>query len=72
MAETKINQFLGETAGKSMRADVYTSDAVEQGYTIRYHIDDVFVKEETIVGHNMTYIADACNNWMAGIKVLNG
>jgi len=66
---TKVNEFLGEKAGQYLRADLYQAG---QGYTIRYFVNGDFIKEETITGHSIHYAEDACQNWIAGIKVLNG
>lgn len=65
----KVKEFLGEKAGQTLRADVYQEGAT---YTIQYFINGAFVKEEAITGHSMFYIEDACNNWLDGIKTLNG
>lgn len=65
-----VNQFLGEKDGQKLRAEIYT--AGQAGYTIRYHINGEFIKEETITGHSIHYVEDAANNWLAGIKTLNG
>lgn len=66
-----VNQFLGEKDGQNLRAEIYSS-ANTQGYTIRYHINGNFIKEETINGHSIHYVEDAAENWIAGIKTLNG
>lgn len=66
---TFVKQFLGEREGNQLRAEIYSAN---QGYTIRYHINGNFVKEETITGHSIHYIEDAATNWLDGIKVLNG
>ena len=67
---TLVNQFLGERGGQSLRADVFPAGTV--GYSINYYINDKFIKEEVIQGHSIHYVEDACNNWISGIKVLNG
>lgn len=66
---TKVNQFLGEKDGQQLQADIYSGN---NSYTIRYHINGNFVKEETITGHSIHYVEDAATNWLAGIKTLNG
>lgn len=67
--QTLVNQFLGEKDGQNLRAEIYS---LGQGYTIRYHINGSFIKEETINGHSIHYVEDAAENWIAGIKTLNG
>jgi len=69
-SEAKVDQFLGERNGQQLRADVY--EVGTEGYSISYYINGDFVKEEVIKGHSISYIQDACNNWLNGIKVLNG
>ena len=65
-----INQFLGEKDGQQLRAEIYSAGG--QGYTINYYINGQFIKEEAIMGHSIHYVEDAANNWLAGIKTLNG
>lgn len=69
MNDSLVNQFLGEKDGQQLRAEIYTANT---GYTIRYHINGQFIKEEVITGHSIHYVEDAANNWLAGIKTLNG
>lgn len=66
---TFVNQFLGERDGKQLRAEIHSAG---QGYTINYYINGNFIKEEAIIGHSVHYVEDAANNWLRGIKVLNG
>ena len=71
MAELEmINQFLGERNGQHLRAEIYAAGNI--GYTINYYINGTFIKEELIKGHSVHYVEDACNNWLDGIKTLNG
>lgn len=69
MSSNLVNQFLGEKDGQQLRAEIYTAG---QGYTINYFINGQFIKEEVITGHSVHYVEDAANNWLAGIKTLNG
>ena len=67
---TKVNEFLGEKSGQHLRAELYQEGLT--GYTIRYFVNGDFIKEETITGHSIHYCEDAAQNWINGIKVLNG
>jgi hypothetical protein len=69
MSSNLVNQFLGEKDGQQLRAEIYTAGS---GYTINYFINGQFIKEEVIMGHSVHYVEDAANNWLAGIKTLNG
>jgi hypothetical protein len=66
---SKVNEFLGEKDGAHMKAEIYSAG---QGYTINYYINGQFIKEEAIMGHSIHYVEDAAQNWISGIKVLNG
>ena len=69
MSRNLVNQFLSEKDGQQLRAEIYTAG---QGYTINYFINGQFIKEDVILGHSVHYVEDAANNWLAGIKTLNG
>ena len=69
MSDSLVNQFLGEKDGQHLKAEIYSAG---QGYTINYFINGQFIKEEVILGHSVHYVEDAANNWLAGIKTLNG
>lgn len=64
-----VNRFLGEKSGQSLKAEIYEVDG---GYSIEYFINDTFQTRETITGHNILFVEDAAENWINGIKVLNG
>lgn len=66
---TVVNQFLGEKNGQTLKAEILSAG---QGYTINYYINGQFIKEEAITGHSIHYAEDAAQNWISGIKVLNG
>lgn len=70
MSQSLVNQFLGEKDGQQLRAEIYTAGPT--GYTINYYINGQFIKEEAIMNHSIHYVEDAAENWIAGIKVLNG
>lgn len=65
----KVNEFLGEKAGQRLRAEIY-SDV--DGYNIKYFINDTLQTTESFAGYSIHFVEDAAENWIAGIKVLNG
>lgn len=66
---TKVNEFLGEKAGQQLRAEIY-SDV--DGYNIQYYVNNSLQKQESFAGKSIHFVEDAANNWISGIKVLNG
>lgn len=66
---TMVNQFLGEKSGQSLRAEIHS---VDQGYQIRYFINGVHQTSEMFMENNINFVEDAAENWISGIKVLNG
>lgn len=69
MAGMKVNEFLGEKAGQTLKAEIL-SDV--DGYNINFFINDNFQKTESFPGKSIHYVEDAAHNWINGIKVLNG
>ena len=65
----KVNEFLGEKAGQQLLAEIY-SDV--DGYNIKFWVNGNWVKTESFSGKSIHYVEDAAENWISGIKVLNG
>lgn len=65
----KVNEFLGERAGASLRADIF-SDV--DGYTVQYFVNNDFQLSESYEGKSIHFVEDAAHNWLRGVKVLNG
>lgn len=65
----KVNEFLGEKNGQSLRAEIHTADNT---HSIQYFVNGDLQKIETFEGKSIFYIEDAATNWISGIKVLNG
>lgn len=65
----KVNQFLGEKSGQSLRAEIYSNS---EGYTISYFINDVEQNNENFPGKSIHFVENAALNWISGIEILNG
>jgi hypothetical protein len=64
-----VNQFMKENGGSHLRAEIHSDP---EGYSIRYFINGALSKEETFYENSIHYVEDAAENWLAGIKKLNG
>lgn len=65
----KVNQFLGEKSGQSLRAEIYSNS---EGYTISYFINDIEQNNENFPGKSIHFVENAALNWIGGIEILNG
>jgi len=65
----KINQFLGEKGGQTLRAEIY-SDV--DGYNIKYFINGNLQTTEAFPDKSIHFVEDAAENWISDIKVLKG
>ena len=65
----KINQFLGEKGGQTLRAEIYSN---VDGYHIKYFINGNLQSTESFSDKPIRVVEDAAENWISGIKVLNG
>lgn len=65
----KVNQLLGEKGGQTLRAEIY-SDV--DGYSIKYFINGNLQTTESFPDKSIHFVEDAAENWISGIKVLNG
>lgn len=63
------NYFISEKSGQTLRAEYFQAD---KGAGVRFFINEELVKEEIYEGHNIHYAKDAAENWVNGIKILNG
>ena len=62
-------QIFAEKAGQKLKVEYFS---VEGGSGCRFYINENLVKEETYPGHNIAWAQDAAENWIDGIKTLNG
>jgi hypothetical protein len=66
-----IKKFVGESnIGVTLEA-VIVKNAGEP-YSIRYYVDGKYKQTEMFEGVSLYYVEDAAENWLSGIKVLNG
>ena len=65
----KINEYVGDRNGSSLRAEIYSDT---DGYNIKYFINNNLQQTEAFEGKSIYYVEDAAHNWLNGIKVLNG
>ena len=65
----KVNQLLGEKGGQTLRAEIY-SDV--DGYNIKYFINGNLQTTESFPDKSIHFVEEAAENWISGIKVLNG
>lgn len=65
----KVKEFLGEKSGQQLRAEIYSDT---DGYRIKYWVNGDLTKTESFDGKSIHYVEDAAENWISGIKVLNG
>jgi hypothetical protein len=61
--------LFSEKAGKNLKAEIFDTG---NGYGIRFFINEEFVKEEIYEDKSMAWARSVAENWMSGIKVLNG
>jgi hypothetical protein len=61
--------LMSEKDGQSLKADYFTVDG---GTGVRFFINGEFIKEEIYEGKNIHFAQSAAENWIAGIKTLNG
>lgn len=65
----KVKEFLGEKSGQTLRAEIYSNT---DGYNIMYFINDNLQTNESFQGKSINFVEEAAENWIAGVKVLNG
>jgi hypothetical protein len=64
-----ISAVVKESDGITMRAEIHDTP---DGYSIHFYGANGFIKSETYHGKSIHYVEDAAQNWIDGIKVLNG
>lgn len=60
---------MSERAGQSLKAEYFE---VEGGSGVRFFINEEFIKEEVYEGKSIHWAQSAAENWLDGIKNLNG
>jgi argonaute-like protein implicated in RNA metabolism and viral defense len=67
---SQIRTIMKEQNGTLLEAKIMKSEHMP--YSIEYFINGKYVQTETFAGHSLYYVESAAENWLAGIKVLNG
>lgn len=66
-----VNNFIKETGGVFLEAKIYKENDSSH-YSINYFVNGVLQKTETFPDRSIFYVEDAAENWLNGIKKLNG
>ena len=64
-----VEVLITEKAGKTLKAEYF---ATENGAGVRFFINEEFIQEEIYEGKNVHFAQSAAENWLAGVKTLNG
>lgn len=67
---TEIKSLMQERNGTMFEARIVKKE--HEPFSIMYYINGRYVSEEIFEGVSIHYVEDAANNWLSGIKVLNG
>lgn len=63
------NTIMTEKSGQSLKVNYFATDG---GSGIRCFVNGEFLKEEIYEGKSIHWAESAAQNWVAGIKTLNG
>jgi len=61
--------LFAEKAGKNLKAEIFET---KNGSGIRFFIDEEFLKEEVYEDKSIHWARSAAENWLDGVKILNG
>ena len=64
-----VNTIFTEKSGQHLKADYFETDG---GAGVRFFINGEFIQEEIYEGKNIHWAQSAAENWLAGVKTLNG
>jgi hypothetical protein len=65
-----VDTQIRESEGTVLKASIYHIE--ESGFSIDFEINGETVKTEQFPGKSIYYVEDAVENWLLGIKKLNG
>ena len=65
----KGDTLFAEKAGQRLKAEYFETD---HGSGVRFFINEEFLKEEIYEGKSIHWALSAAENWLDGIKTLNG
>jgi len=63
------NAIITEKAGKTLKAEYFE---VPNGAGCRFFINEEFIQEEIYEGKSIHWAESAAQNWLSGVKSLNG
>lgn len=66
---TLVNTYIKETGATALSAQIHKNDV---SFSIQYFINNELVKKEEFPGKSLFYVEGAAQNWLEGIKKLNG
>jgi hypothetical protein len=61
--------LFSEKSGQHLRAEYFET---ENGSGVRFFINEEFIQEEIYEGKSIHWAESAAENWLEGIKTLNG
>lgn len=61
--------LFAEKAGQKLKAEYFET---ANGSGVRFFINEEFIKEEVYEGKSIHWAQSAAENWLDGIKTLNG
>lgn len=64
-----VKTLMAEKAGSTLKAEYFEVDG---GSGVRFFINEEFVQEEIYEGKSIYWAESAAQNWLNGIKTLNG
>jgi hypothetical protein len=67
---THIDTIVKEQNGSRMEARITKSEHAP--YMIDYFINGRYIQSESFPGYSLHFVENAAENWINGIKVLNG
>lgn len=62
-------QIIIEKAGQTLKAEYFKT---EDGCGCRFYINEEFIQEEIYQGKSISWAESAAQNWLSGVKTLNG
>ncbi len=67
---SNVKTLVKEQNGTKLEARIMKTS--HEPYTIEYYVDGKYKQTEMFEGVSLYYVEDAAENWLNGIKVLNG
>lgn len=64
-----MRSLFAEKSGQNLRAEYFET---KDGSGVRFFINEEFIQEEIYEGRSIHWAQSAAENWLNGIKTLNG